>query len=122
MSVLTKKFPRVLITGDDLLVTNTRILKKAIKMKACNGAILKVNQAGSLYDALEFAKEANANNIGIITSHRSGESTDAHISHIGIATKSKMLKVGVVGGERMAKLNELVRLAEYDLIRGMVEI
>ena len=122
MSVLTKKFPRVLITGDDLLVTNTKILKKAVKMKACNGAILKVNQAGSLYDALEFAHEANTNNIGIITSHRSGESTDAHISHIGIATKSKMLKVGVVGGERMAKLNELVRLAEYDLIRGMVEI
>lgn len=122
MSVLTKKFPRVLITGDDLLVTNTKILKKAVKMRACNGAILKVNQAGSLYDALEFAHEANTNNIGIITSHRSGESTDAHISHIGIATKSKMLKVGVVGGERMAKLNELVRLAEYDLIRGMVEI
>ncbi|MEO9277180.1 MAG: enolase [Nitrososphaera sp.] len=122
MSALTKKFPHVLITGDDLLVTNTKILKKAVKLKACNGAILKVNQAGSLYDALEFAREANTNKIGIITSHRSGESTDAHISHIGIATKSKMLKVGVVGGERIAKLNELVRLAEYDLIRGMVEI
>ncbi len=122
MSVLTKKFPHVLITGDDLLVTNTEILKKAVKMKACNGAILKVNQAGSLHDALEFAHEANTNKIGIITSHRSGESTDSHISHIGIATKSKMLKVGVVGGERIAKLNELVRLAEYDLIRGMVEI
>ncbi len=122
MAVLTKKFPRVLITGDDLLVTNTKILNKAIKMKSCSGAILKVNQAGSLYDALEFANKANANRIGIITSHRSGESTDAQISHIGIATKSKMLKVGVVGGERMAKLNELVRLAEYDLIRGMVEI
>ena len=122
MAVLTKKFPRVLITGDDLLVTNTAILKKAAKIKACNGAILKVNQAGSLYDALEFAKEANKNNVKLITSHRSGESTDSHISHIGIATKSKMLKVGIVGGERMAKLNELLRLSEYDLIRGMAEI
>jgi enolase len=122
MTILTKKFPRVLITGDDLLVTNTKILKKAIKIRACSGAILKVNQAGSLYDALEFAKEANNNNVKIITSHRSGESTDSHISHIGLATKSKMLKVGILGGERIAKLNELVRLSEYDLIRGMAEI
>jgi enolase len=122
MSILTKKFPHVLITGDDLLVTNTKILKKAVKIRACSGAILKVNQAGSLYDALEFAKEANNNNVKLITSHRSGESTDSHISHIGLATKSKMLKVGIVGGERIAKLNELVRLAEYDLIRGMAEI
>jgi enolase len=122
MSILTKRFPRVLITGDDLLVTNTKILKKAIKMRSCSGAILKVNQAGSLYDALEFAKEANSNKVRIITSHRSGESTDSHISHIGIATKSKMLKVGILGGERMAKLNELIRLSEYDLIRGMAEI
>jgi enolase len=122
MAILTKKFPNVLITGDDLLVTNTEILKKAAKKKACNGAILKVNQAGSLYDALQFAKEAAKNKIRIITSHRSGESTDAHISHIGIATKSKMLKVGVLGGERIAKLNELLRISEYDLIRGMAEI
>lgn len=122
MSILTKKFPRVLITGDDLLVTNTKILKKAVKMRSCSGAILKVNQAGSLYDALEFAKEANKNNVRIITSHRSGESTDSHISHIGVATKSKMLKAGILGGERMAKLNELIRLSEYDLIRGMAEI
>jgi enolase len=122
MAVLTKKFPNILITGDDLLVTNTEILKNAAKKKACNAAILKVNQAGSLYDAIEFAKEASKNSIKLITSHRSGESSDSHISHIGIATKSKMLKVGVIGGERIAKLNELLRISEYDLIRGMVEI
>jgi enolase 1/2/3 len=122
MAILTKRFPNVLIAGDDLLVTNTTILKKAVKKKACNAAILKVNQAGSLYDALEFAKEASKNKIRLITSHRSGESTDSHITHIGIATKSKMLKVGIVGGERVAKLNELLRITEYDLIRGMVEI
>ncbi len=122
MAILTKRFPTVLITGDDLLVTNTQILKNAAQKKACNAAILKVNQAGSLYDALEFAKEASKNKIKLITSHRSGESTDSHISHIGIATKSKMLKVGIVGGERVAKLNELLRISEYDLIRGMSEI
>ena len=122
MAELTAKFPKTLVTGDDLTVTNKDILAKAIESKSCNAAILKVNQAGSLYDAIEFANLANQNNIKLITSHRSGESTDSHISHIGLATKSKMLKVGVVGGERVAKLNELLRLSEHDLIRGMIEI
>ena len=122
MAELTAKFPNVMITGDDLTVTNTNILKKAIDKKSCNAAILKVNQAGSLFDALEFADKGTQNNIRLITSHRSGESTDSQISHIGLATKSKMLKVGVVGGERVAKLNELLRLSEHDLIRGMAEI
>jgi enolase len=122
MAKLTAKFPHTLVTGDDLTVTSKDILTKAIDFKSCNAAILKVNQAGSLYDAIEFANVANQNNIRLITSHRSGESTDSQISHIGIATKSKMLKVGVVGGERVAKLNELLRLSEHDLIRGMAEI
>ena len=122
MSELTSKFPKTLVTGDDLTVTNTNILSKAIDFKSCNAAILKVNQAGSLFDALEFANLANKNSIRLITSHRSGESTDSQISHIGLATKSKMLKVGVVGGERVSKLNELLRLSEHDLIRGMAEI
>ena len=122
MAELTAKFPNTLVTGDDLTVTSKDILRKAINVKACNAAILKVNQAGSLYDALEFANVANQNNIKLITSHRSGESTDSQISHIGIATKSKMLKVGVVGGERVAKLNELLRLSGHDFICGMTEI
>jgi len=62
------------------------------------------------------------NNIKLITSHRSGESIDSQISHIGIGTNSRMLKVGVVGGERIAKLNELIRLSEHDLIQGMAEV
>ncbi|WP_268541952.1 phosphopyruvate hydratase [Candidatus Nitrosotenuis cloacae] len=121
MARLAKKFPRVLITGDDLTVTNPKILKKAVSKKSCSGVILKVNQAGSLYDALEFARIATQNKIGIITSHRSGESVDHQISHIGIATGSKMLKVGVLGGERIAKLNELVRLSE-DHVKSMASL
>jgi len=122
MSELVSKFPKTMIAGDDLTVTNKDMLKKAIENKSCNAAILKVNQAGSLYDALEFAKVANDNDIKLITSHRSGESIDSQISHIGIGTNSKMLKVGVVGGERVAKLNELIRLSEHDLIQGMAEV
>ena len=122
MTRLTAKFSNTLIVGDDLTVTNKTILKKAIKQKSCNAAILKVNQAGSLYDALEFAKMANSNNIKLITSHRSGESIDSQITHIGIGTNSKMLKIGVVGGERVAKINELIRISEHDLIQGMAEV
>ncbi len=122
MAEITSKFPDVMITGDDLTVTNSTILDRAISQRSCNAAILKVNQAGSLYDALQFADHANRHDIRLITSHRSGESTDAHISHIGIATGSKMLKVGVVGGERVAKLNELLRLSGHDLICGMAEV
>ena len=122
MAELTAKFPDTLIVGDDLTVTNKNILKKAIEQKSCNAAILKVNQAGSLYDALKFAKLASSNNIKLITSHRSGESIDSQISHIGIGTNSKMLKIGVVGGERVAKINELIRISEHDLIQGVMEI
>jgi enolase len=58
----------------------------------------------------------------MITSHRSGESVDNHISHIAIATKSVMIKTGVVGGERISKLNELLRISEYGLIEGMAKL
>ncbi len=122
MAELTKRFKNVYITADDMLVTNTGRLMEAVKRNACNAAILKVNQAGSLYDAMDFADKAAQNNIRLITSHRSGESTDAHIVHIAIATGSKMIKTGVLGGERVAKLNELLRLSETDLIDGMAEV
>ncbi|HYA82974.1 MAG TPA: enolase, partial [Candidatus Bathyarchaeia archaeon] len=121
-AIITKDNKRCLVTGDDMLVTNIKRAKMASKYKACSGAILKVNQAGSLYDAMNFAQECTANGIKLITSHRSGESIDSHLAHIGIATDSKMLKAGIVGGERVAKLNELLRLREYDLIDGMAAI
>jgi enolase len=118
-AIITKDNKQCLVTGDDMLVTNIMRAKRAAGLKACSGAILKVNQAGSLYDAMNFAQECTANGIKLITSHRSGESIDSHLAHIGIATDSKMLKAGIVGGERVAKLNELLRLTEYDLIDGM---
>jgi enolase len=122
MAIITKKNSGCIVTGDDMLVTNKNRVKDAAKYKSCSGAILKVNQAGSLYDALEFAKECNKNNIKIITSHRSGESIDSHITEISIATMSKMIKSGVLGGERISKLNQLIRLDEYGLIKGMSDL
>jgi enolase len=122
MAEITKKNRKCLVTGDDMLVTNKKRVMEASKYGACSGAILKVNQAGTLYDALLFAKECDRKGLKLVTSHRSGEAVDSHISHIAIATQSKMLKSGIIGGERVAKLNELVRLAEYDLIDGMADL
>ena len=110
------KKTNTLVVGDDLLVTNAKILQKSIEKHSCNAGILKVNQAGSLGDALDFAKVANDNNISIITSHRSGDTVDPHIAHIAIATNSVMIKSGVVGGERISKLNELLRIDELSFI------
>jgi enolase len=122
MSIINKDNPDCLVTGDDMLVTNQNRVKESLTYKSCSGAILKVNQAGSLYDALEFADECNKNDIKLITSHRSGESIDSHIAEIAVATSSKLLKTGVIGGERIAKINQLVRLLEYDLIKGMSDV
>jgi enolase len=122
MSIITRNNPRCLVTGDDMLVTNKDRVIESLNYKSCSGAILKVNQAGSLYDALEFANECNKNDIKLITSHRSGESIDSHIAEIAIATSSKLIKTGVIGGERIAKLNQLVRLLEYGLIKGMSDV
>jgi enolase len=119
---ITKDNTSCIVTGDDMLVTNTLRAKRAAQHKACSGAILKVNQAGSLYEAMNFGQVCTASGIKLITSHRSGESIDSHLSHIGIATDSKMLKAGILGGERVAKLNELLRLTEYGLIDGMAEL
>jgi enolase len=122
MAEITRRNQKCIVTGDDMLVTNKERVIEASKYGACSGAILKVNQAGTLYEALLFAEECKRKNLKIITSHRSGESVDSHISHIAVATQSKMIKSGIVGGERVAKLNELLRLTEYGLIDGMADL
>lgn len=119
MAELASRFPGVMVTGDDLTATSAERLGRAADAGSCSAAILKVNQAGTLRDALEFAGRAGERGIALVTSHRSGESADAHIAHIGIATGSRMLKAGVVGGERAAKINELLRLEGHGLISGM---
>lgn len=109
---LTKNTKNTYVVGDDLLVTNPKRLELASSINAVDAAILKVNQIGTLGDALLFAKQANIIGCDLITSHRSGDTSDSHISHVALATGSIMLKSGVVGGERVAKLNELLRINE----------
>ncbi len=110
---LTKKVKNVFVVGDDIFVTNIKRLIKASEIGAGNGAILKVNQAGALGDAMNFAHMAKKLGYSLITSHRSGDTPDYHIAHIAVATDSKMIKTGVIGGERVAKLNELLRISEF---------
>ena len=111
-SILTKESKRTYIVGDDIFVTNTSRLLEGVKVGAGNGVILKVNQVGPLGDALKFAKTAKENRYIVAVSHRSGESVDPHLAHIALGVSGEIIKSGVVGGERIAKLNELIRIDE----------
>ena len=103
---------KCLICGDDLFVTNSEILKKGIEQKAANAIIIKPNQIGSLSQTYATVKLAKENNVVPVVSHRSGETTDETIAHLAVAWGSPIIKTGAVGGERIAKLNELIRIEE----------
>jgi enolase len=109
---LTKKAGSCLVCGDDLFVTNKKLLQRGIEAGACNSIIIKPNQIGTLSDTIETAKHALANGYVPVASHRSGETCDAAIAHIAVALRCPLLKTNVVGGERVEKFNELVRIEE----------
>jgi enolase len=101
-----------LICGDDLLVTSVERLKQSIEMRAANAIIIKMNQVGTLTDTWKTTKLAKENGYVPVVSHRSGETTASHIAHLSVAFKCPIIKTGVIGGERIAKLNELIRIEE----------
>jgi len=109
---LTGKVDRCLICGDDLFVTNRERLSKGIDMCAGNSLIIKVNQVGTLTDAWETTRLAKSAGYVPVMSHRSGETTDTHISHLAVAFSCPVIKTGVLHGERVAKINELIRIEE----------
>jgi len=109
---LTSKACGCLICGDDLFVTNSKRLRKGISMHAGNAIIIKMNQIGTLTDTWKTTKLAQENNYVPVVSHRSGETEAYHIAHLAVAFGAPIIKTGVVGGERIAKLNELVRIEE----------
>ncbi|MGC8645246.1 MAG: phosphopyruvate hydratase [Thermoplasmata archaeon] len=110
---LTKRVgDRALIIGDDLYTTNVSRLKIGIEKVASNAILLKPNQVGTLSRLLETFRLARENGMGIVVSHRSGETTDSFIAHLSVALGADYIKTGTVGGERIAKLNELVRIQE----------
>ncbi|MFC4541505.1 phosphopyruvate hydratase [Halosolutus amylolyticus] len=103
---------RTLICGDDLFVTNTDRLVEGIDLGAANSILIKPNQIGTLTDAFDAIELATKNGYDSVVSHRSGETEDTTIAHLAVATDAPFIKTGAVGGERTAKLNELVRIAD----------
>jgi len=103
---------RCLIIGDDIFVTNYERIEKGIEMGAANAVLIKVNQIGTLTDAHEAVTLAHDYGYATVISHRSGETTDMGIAHLSVAFGCFGIKTGVIGGERIAKLNELIRIEE----------
>ncbi len=110
---LTRKAKSCLICGDDLFTTSTERLNNGIKINAGNAIIIKVNQIGTLTDAVETIESAQRNGYEAVVSHRSGDTCDWHIAHLAVAFKCPLIKTGVVEGARIAKLNELIRIEHF---------
>lgn len=118
----TKAFgDKVQIIGDDYLVTNAELVREAAKDKACNAVLVKVNQAGTVSEAVETFETANEVGYRSIVSARSGETEDVSITHLSIGLGAGQLKVGsFTRSERMAKWNECIRLQEEKEIGAFV--
>lgn len=114
---------KCLICGDDIYVTNAEILEEGINKKAGNAIIIKPNQIGTLTDTYKTVELARNNKYVPVVSHRSGETTDETIAHLAVAFSCPIIKTGAVGGERIAKLNELIRIEEEisDPSMGIIE-
>ncbi|OPX64038.1 MULTISPECIES: phosphopyruvate hydratase [unclassified Methanoregula] len=103
---------RCLVCGDDLFVTQVDRIQQGIEKDAANCVLIKPNQVGTLTDTFDAVRLAHTHGLDTVMSHRSGETTDTTIAHLATAFSCVFLKCGVVGGERIAKLNELIRIEE----------
>ena len=104
---------KVQIVGDDLTVTNIQRIQRAFLEKSCDCLLLKVNQIGTLTEALDAVRLAYKNNWKVLVSHRSGETEDTFIADLAVGIGSGQLKAGApCRGERTAKYNRLLRIAE----------
>ncbi|EQD44450.1 phosphopyruvate hydratase, partial [mine drainage metagenome] len=96
---------------DDLYTTRAERLARGVAAHATNAVLIKVNQVGTLTETLQTVDLAATDRQATVTSHRSGEVPEGWLAHIALGTGARALKCGVLGGERVAKLNELLRLA-----------
>lgn len=104
---------KIQIVGDDLLVTNIMRIKKALNEKACNALLLKLNQIGTVTEALDAASISSKNNWNVVVSHRSGETEDSFISDLAVGLGASQSKFGAPArSERTAKYNRLLRIEE----------
>merc|ERR1712014_38989 len=101
------------VVGDDLTVTNVTRVKKAVDDKACNTLLLKVNQIGSITEAINAVKLCKQNGWGVMCSHRSGETEDTTIADIAVGLCCGQIKTGApCRSDRNAKYNQLTRIEE----------
>ncbi len=112
--LLTKELgKKIMLVGDDLFVTNSKILKRGIEEKAANAILIKINQIGTITETLETIALARKHHYNTVVSHRSGETEDTFLSDLAVATDSGLVKTGSASrGERMAKYNQLLRIEE----------
>jgi len=104
---------RVQLVGDDVFVTNPSILRRGIDEGIANAILVKVNQIGTLTETLETIELAQRNGYGVVVSHRSGETEDATIADIAVATNAGQIKTGSMSRtDRVAKYNQLLRIEE----------
>ena len=113
-TLLTEKLgDRVQLVGDDLFVTNPARLKMGIEKKAANSLLVKVNQIGTLSETLAAVDMAHRNRMTCVMSHRSGETEDATIADLAVATNCGQIKTGSLArSDRLAKYNQLIRIEE----------
>ncbi len=119
---LQRSVPRAFVCGDDLVVTRPDLIRSAVEAGSIRAAIVKPNQVGLLSVAAESARTCHDLRALPVASHRSGETTDAYLSHFAVGTWCRLIKCGLIGGERMAKLNELLRIGEEigaERLRGL---
>uniref|UniRef100_M4CRW9 phosphopyruvate hydratase n=2 Tax=Brassica campestris TaxID=3711 RepID=M4CRW9_BRACM len=101
------------IVGDDLLVTNPKMVEKTIKEKSCNALLLKVNQIGSVTESIEAVKMAKRAGWGVMASHRRGETEDTFLADLSVGLSTGQIKTGApCRSERLAKYNQLLRIEE----------
>lgn len=100
-----------LIVGDDIYVSRAERVRRGLEQGASNAVLIKVNQVGTLSSTFETVDYSRSKGAELIASHRSGETTDSWLAHVALAIGARGIKTGIRGGERVAKLNELLRVA-----------
>ncbi|MFA4918429.1 MAG: phosphopyruvate hydratase, partial [Thermodesulfovibrionales bacterium] len=112
--ILTKRLgKKVQLVGDDIFVTNPKILAEGIKQRVANSILIKLNQIGTLTETLETVEMAKKAGYTCVFSHRSGETEDAFLADVAVATNAGQLKTGAPArSERTAKYNQLLRIEE----------
>lgn len=111
--LLTKKLSNIQLVGDDLFVTNKKLLQMGIEMGIANAILIKLNQIGTVTETLDTIKLAKDNNYKTIISHRSGETDDSYIADFAVGLNAGQLKTGSLSrGERTSKYNRLLRIEE----------